>query len=410
MEVFKNAITQLEAAAKATHADPFTVEVLRRAKRTVDVTFPVRMDDGSTRIFEGYRVQHDDARGPFKGGIRFHPNADMDEVKALAFWMAIKCAAVDVPFGGGKGGVAVDPKSVSKGELERITRGYVRAIAPVIGPDIDVPAPDVGTDGEVMSWIVDEYSKIVGSPTPAVVTGKPIPLGGSAGREAATGQGGIHVLDAYVKDVGLDPKDLRVAVQGFGNVGFHFARLAHERGYKVVAVSDSKGGIHADGGLDPVAVAAHKKATGALAGFPGSKDISGDEILAVECEVLVPAALENQLTAATAPFVQATTVLELANGPTTPEADAYFAEHGVTVLPDVLANAGGVAVSYYEWEQNRRGEQWGEDDVAAKLLPLMTFAYAVTKEMSVKHGTSLRLAAFGVAIARIGEAMRAKIG
>lgn len=410
MDVFKNALAQLEAAASATKADPFIVEVLRRAKRTVQVSFPVVMDDGSTRIFEGYRVQHDDARGPFKGGIRFHPQADMDEVKALAFWMAIKCAAVDVPFGGGKGGVTVDPQAVSKAELERVTRGYVRAIAPVIGPDIDVPAPDVGTDGEVMGWIVDEYSKIVGKPSPAVVTGKPIPLGGSAGRESATGQGGLYILDAYVKDAGLRPEDIRVAVQGFGNVGYHFARLAHDRGYKVVAVSDSKGGIHALDGLDPVAVAAHKKATGGLRAFPGTTDLSGDDMLAIECDVLVPAALENQLTATTAPGVKAKIILELANGPTTPEADTHFAANGVTVLPDVLANAGGVAVSYYEWEQNRRDEKWTEAEVAAKLLLLMTAAYGVVKAMAAEHGTTLRLATFGVAIRRIGEAMRAKRG
>jgi glutamate dehydrogenase/leucine dehydrogenase len=408
MEVFKNALAQLGAAAAATKADPFTVEVLHRAKRTVQVAFPVVMDDGSTRIFEGYRVQHDDARGPFKGGIRFHPQADMDEVKALAFWMAIKCAAVNVPFGGGKGGVTVDPESVSKAELERVTRGYTRAIAPVIGPDVDVPAPDVGTDGQVMSWIVDEYSKIVGKPSPAVVTGKPIPLGGSEGREAATGQGGLYVLDAYMKDAGQEPSSFRVAVQGFGNVGYHFARLAHGRGYKIVAVSDSKGGIHVPGGLDPVAVAEHKKATGLLQGFPGSMDISGDDILFIDCDVLVPAALENQLTATTAQGVKAKTVLELANGPTTPDADAWFVAHGVTVLPDVLANSGGVAVSYYEWEQNRRNEKWTEAEVATKLLPLMTAAYDAVKAMAAKHDTTMRLAAFGVAIERIGAAMRAK--
>jgi len=408
MDVFKNAIAQLEAAAAAAKSDPLTVEILRRAKRTVQVTFPVRMDDGSTRIFEGFRVQHDDARGPFKGGIRFHPQADMDEVKALAFWMAIKCAAVNVPFGGGKGGVTVDPKKVSKGELERITRGYVRAIAPIIGPETDVPAPDVGTDGEIMGWIVDEYSKYAGKPSPAVVTGKPIALGGSLGREAATGQGGIYVLDAYTKTAGLDAVNLRVAVQGFGNVGYHFARLAHERGYRVVAVSDSKGGIHSPAGLDPVAVAAHKKATGSLAGFPGSTEIAGDAILVIDCDVLVPAALENQLTAANAPQVKAKVILELANGPTTPDADADFAARGVVVIPDVLANSGGVAVSYYEWEQNRRNEKWTEAEVAAKLQPLMLAAYDAVQAKAKEFGVPLRLAAFAVAIDRIGVAMQAK--
>jgi glutamate dehydrogenase/leucine dehydrogenase len=406
MNVFQNALAQLEAAASATKADPFTVEMLRRAQRTVQVAFPVRMDDGSTRIFEGYRVQHNDARGPFKGGIRFHPQADMDEVKALAFWMAIKCAAVNVPFGGGKGGVTVDPKVVSKTELERVTRGYVRAIAPVIGPETDVPAPDVGTDGTVMGWFVDEYGKIVGKPSPAVVTGKPIPLGGSAGREAATGQGGLCILDAYVSDAGLDPAKLRVAVQGFGNVGYHFARLAQERGYRIVAVSDSKGGVHVPGGIDPVALAEHKKATGTLSGFPGAADLTNDELLTLDCDVLVPAALENQLTFRNASQVKAKIVLELANGPTAPEADADFAARGVTVLPDVLANSGGVAVSYYEWEQNRRGETWTEDEVLQRLVPLMTDAYDAVRAKAAEHGTTMRLAAFGVAIDRIGAALR----
>jgi glutamate dehydrogenase len=408
MDVFKNAIAQLEAAAAATGADALTVERLRRAKRTVQVSFPVTMDDGSVRIFEGYRVQHDDARGPFKGGIRFHPQADMDEVKALAFWMAIKCACVDVPFGGGKGGITIDPKAVSKAELERVTRAYVRAIAPIIGPETDVPAPDVGTDGTVMSWIVDEYSKYAGKPSPAVVTGKPIALGGSLGREAATGQGGLYVLESHVAAVGLDRAVLRVAVQGFGNVGYHFARLAHEAGYKIVAVSDSKGGIHAPEGLDPKAVLAHKEATGSLKGFPGAMEISGADILTIDCDVLVPAALENQLADKNAPQVKAKTILELANGPTTPAADADFFERGIAVLPDVLANAGGVAVSYYEWEQNRRGEKWTEEEVAAKLKPLMASAFAATHAMAAKHGTTMRLAAFGVAIERIGAAMAGK--
>ena len=408
MDVFKNAISQLEAAATVGGCDPQTVQILRRAKRTVQVTFPVRMDDGSTRIFEGFRVQHDDARGPFKGGIRFHPQADMDEVQALAFWMAIKCAVVNVPFGGGKGGVTVDPKKVSKAELERITRAYVRAIAPIIGPDTDVPAPDVGTDGEVMGWIVDEYSKFAGKPSPAVVTGKPIPLGGSAGREAATGQGGIYALNAFVKDACMEPSALRVAVQGFGNVGYHFARLAHAHGYKVVAISDSQGGISSPAGLNPVAVQAHKKATGSLKGFAGATEISGEAILAIDCDVLVPAALENQLTAQTAPSVKAKVVLELANGPTTPDADAHFASRGITVIPDVLANAGGVAVSYYEWEQNRRGEKWTEEDVAQKLEPLMLAAYGAVRAKTAERGITMRLAAFAVAIDRIGAAMKAK--
>lgn len=405
MDVFKNAIAQLEAAAEATGADPLVTERLRRAKRTVQVSFPVKMDDGTERIFEGYRVQHDDARGPFKGGIRFHPQADMDEVKALAFWMAIKCAAVDVPFGGGKGGVTIDPKAVSKAELERVTRAYVRAIAPVIGPDTDVPAPDVGTDGTVMSWIVDEFSKFAGKPSPAVVTGKPIGLGGSLGREAATGQGGLYVLESHVAAAGLDKGALRVAVQGFGNVGYHFARLAHEAGYKIVALSDSRGGIYDAGGIDPKAAAVHKEQTGSLKGFAGSMELPNDSILLCDCDVLVPAALENQFTGENAADVKAQVILELANGPTSPAADAIFHGRGIAVLPDVLANAGGVAVSYYEWEQNRRGEKWSEEEVNAKLKPLMEAAFAAIRAKSQQHGCTMRLAAFGVAIERIGKAM-----
>ncbi|MEY4722644.1 MAG: Catabolic NAD-specific glutamate dehydrogenase RocG [Candidatus Parcubacteria bacterium] len=406
MNVFRNALDQLSAAVPHAGVSPTVIEALSAPQRTVAVRFPVAMDDGSTRFFDGYRVQHDNARGPYKGGIRFHPDADMDEVKALAFWMAIKCAVVNIPFGGGKGGVAVDPKKVSRGELERVTRAYVCAIAPVIGPTVDVPAPDVGTDGEVMGWIVDEYAMITRERQPAVVTGKPIALGGSAGREAATGQGGLWVLEAFLAATGRDMKGLRIAVQGTGNVGSHFARLAHGQGAMIVAMSDSRDALHSVAGLDPEAVMAHKKATGALKGFPGAETLAHEAVLAVDCDVLVPAALENQLTATTALDVKAHAILELANGPTTPEADVIFHGRQIHVIPDVLANAGGVAVSYFEWVQNRAGETWTEAEVAGKLAPLMSDAFSAVWEKASEKSIPLRVAAFAVGLGRIGAAMK----
>ncbi len=405
MNVFENALAQLAAAAKSADLDPTAVEALAKPQRIVQVTIPVRMDDGRIRFFDGYRVQYNDARGPFKGGIRFHSQTDLDEVKALAFWMTIKCAAVGVPFGGGKGGVAVDPKKLSKTELERLTRAYARAIAPVIGPERDVPAPDVNTNAETMAWFADEYGRTVGAYEPAVVTGKPIALGGSLGREAATGRGSLHALDEYVNVAGLDPKSLTVAVQGFGNVGYHFARLAHAAGYRIVALSDSKNAIYAPDGIDPVAAAAYKETTGSLAGFSGAKTVTNEELFALPVDVLAPAALENQLTAKNAGAVRAKIILELANGPVTPEADAIFRGLGVIVIPDVLANAGGVAVSYFEWLQNREDESWSEDDVNARLARLMARAFKDVWSAAGRYRATLREAAFILAIRRVADAM-----
>jgi len=408
MNVFQNALAQLDAAAKSADFDKNVLATLRRPKRLLQVAVPVLMDDGSIKVFDGYRVQYNDARGPFKGGIRFHPQADPNEVKALAFWMVIKCAVVGVPFGGGKGGVAVDPRKLSKGELERLSRAYIRAIAPVIGPDVDVPAPDVNTTPEIMGWMVDEYAKVTGRFQPAVITGKPLALGGSLGRMAATGQGGLFVLEEYARQAKLDPKKTAVAVQGIGNVGLCFAKLARQAGFRIVALSDSKSGIHDPQGLDPEAVAAYKKEKGSLEGFFGAKTISNARLLELPVDVLVPAALENQLAKKNAGRITAKVILELANGPTAPEADVVFARKGKIVIPDVLANAGGVAVSYFEWVQNRQGYHWSEAEVNDKLRQLMAAAFKAVAALAAEKQVTLRQAAFILAVSRIQEAALAR--
>lgn len=408
MSVFKNALAQLDAAAKLRRFDPGWLAVFRKPKRTLQFRLPVVMDDGAVRVFDGYRVQHDDARGPFKGGIRFHPQADLDEVKALAFWMAIKCAVVGVPFGGGKGGVAVDPRKLSKGELERLSRVYVRALGRNIGPDIDVPAPDVNTTSEIMGWMADEYGRMAGHYQPAVITGKPVAAGGSLGRTAATGRGGLSVLEEYCRKNGLKQKGMTVAVQGFGNVGYWFAKLAREAGFRIVAVSDSKSGVYRPEGSDVDALMEHKKKTGAVAGFAGTKTVSGAKLLELPVDVLAPAALENQITAKNAGRIKAKIVLELANGPTDPPADAKLFRKGVAVIPDVLANAGGVAVSYLEWVQNRQGDHWSEAEVNAKLKKIMSAAYSTMDKEAADLKCPLRQAAFVVALGRIQEAALAR--
>lgn len=406
MSVFDNAMRQLEAAAKVAKVAPEVIERLRHHERILDVHVPVKMDDGTTKLFHGYRVQWNSARGPYKGGIRYHEQVDMDEVKALSFWMAIKCAVVGIPYGGGKGGVAVNPKLLSKDELERLTRGFTRAIADGIGPDKDIPAPDVNTTPAIMDILADEYGKIVGAFQPAVVTGKTIAKGGSEGRGTATAQGGYYVFEAFRAKVGMDPESATVVVQGFGNAGHVIAHLFHHHGYKVVAVSDSKGGVHNENGLDIPALVLHKEKTGSVVGFQGLPTLSQTDVLTLPCGVLVPSALENQLTAEVAPKVRAQLVLELANGPTTPEADAYFAEHGVVVVPDVLANAGGVTVSFLEWQQNKTNEHWTEGEVFDRMKPLMMEASKAVIETAEKYSITHRQAAFVLAIERIGEAMK----
>lgn len=391
-------------------------------ERIIQVAVPVRMDDGSVRVFEGFRVQHNSARGAYKGGLRYHPAVDMDEVKALALWMTMKNAVIDVPFGGGKGGVAVDPKSLSQAELERLTRVFARALSPVIGPERDVPAPDVNTNGVIMSWFRDEYEKIIGASAPGVVTGKPLGQGGSEGRIEATGFGGCYALLRVLERLGIDSKGKTVAVQGFGNVGSYFARAAHAAGMKVVAVSDSKGGIYIPDGIPDIeAVERCKQESGKVAGCycvgsvcdvsnlasMGGRDIAPEEVLELPVDIVVPAALENAITEENAPHITATFVLELANGPTTLAGDAVLAgRKDMTVIPDILANAGGVAVSYFEWYQNMHDESWTKDDVLAKLKEKMVTATDAVFDTAQAHQVTLRDAAYMTALTRIGSAYK----
>ncbi len=405
---FESALQQLARAAKVMKLDAGVLARLQHPKRELHVAVPVRMDDGSLKVFEGYRVQYDDTRGPAKGGIRFHPQTDINEVKALAFWMTFKCATVGIPYGGAKGGIMVDPKGLSVGELERLTRAYVDALGDFIGPDRDIPAPDVYTTPQIMAWIMDEFSKLRGVNTPGVVTGKPLSVGGSEGRGFSTAQGGIYVLQALAEKRSWKPADVRVAIQGFGNAGSYMMKLLQQLGYKVIAVSDSAGGIVHAAGLDGEAVAAHKKSTGKVADFPGAENITNAQLLELECEVLVPAALENQITAENAARIKAKAVVELANGPTTPEADEILFGKGVSVVPDILANAGGVTVSYFEWVQNLMNYYWTEKEVLEKFQPIMERSFAAVWETAQLHKIDLRTAAYVVATGRIAEAMKAR--
>src|SRR5688572_3372533 len=392
---FENAMRQLDRAAALMKLDQAALAKLKTPDAIHHFDLDVKMDDGAMKTFPAYRVQWNRARGPYKGGIRYAPVVDLDEVKALAFWMTIKTAVVGVPLGGGKGGIVVDPKALSLGELERLTRAYARALAPHIGPDLDVPAPDMNTSGSEMGWFLDEYEKTIGRSAPGVVTGKPLALGGSLGRDAATGRGGFDLLDDVLKRVGVTGK-ARIAVQGFGNVGSWFAKLARAAGHTIVALSDSKGALIDEDGIDPAAF----------------KDrphhASQEELLTCDCDVLVPAAMENQITADVARGIKAKAVLELANGPTTPEADVILEERGILVVPDVLANAGGVTVSYFEWVQNLTREEWTEETVNAKLKEKMLRGLADVLAAKERHGGTMREAAFILAVNRIVEAMRSR--
>lgn len=398
---------QLDNAAEFLPAEdkPF-IDILRIPQRQIEVSIPVRMDNGEIKVFKGYRVQHDNHRGPFKGGIRFHQDADINEVKALAFWMAIKCAVVDIPLGGAKGGVQVDPKQLSEGEKERLSRGWIRAMSHVIGPKEDIPAPDVNTTPQIMAWMADEYSKLAGKYQPAVITGKPLEVGGSEGRGTATAQGAFYCLELVVQDKFMKPLETKVIVQGFGNAGYNFAQLAKDHGYKIVGVSDSKGAIYNEKGLDPEEVLAHKKETGSVKGFKGAKDITNEELLVQPCDILAPAALENVITAENADQIQAKAIIELANGPTTPEADEILSKKDILVIPDVLANAGGVTVSYFEWVQNNQGYYWTEEEVLAKLKPIIVESYKAVSEKKEEIGKNMRTAAFVLAVQRILDAMK----
>lgn len=404
--IFENAKKPLERAGTLINLDPKIEACLARPERVLEVTIPVRMDDGSMAYFTGYRAQHCTVLGPAKGGIRFHPNVTMDEVKALSFWMTFKCAVIGLPYGGGKGGVVVDPKKLSRGELERLSRRYIERIAPLIGPDMDIPAPDVNTDSRIMAWMVDEYSRLRGHYTPAMITGKPKTIGGSAGRGSATGRGVMFTTLEALKRLDIELNKTTVAVQGFGNVGSFAAKLLHDAGAKVVAVSGSRGGIYNASGLNPYEVEKHVKSGGSLIEYPGADRISNEDLLELPVTVLAPCALEDQITKDNAHKVQARIVAEGANGPTTPEADAILHDKGVVVIPDILANAGGVTVSYFEWVQNIYGYYWTEKDVHTRLQQLMVAAFESVYERSQSYKTDMRTAAYIVALERLAEAMR----
>ncbi|MEM3397400.1 MAG: Glu/Leu/Phe/Val dehydrogenase [Thermoplasmata archaeon] len=406
---FKIAQKQLDLCAEKLKLEPAVHQFLREPMRTLIVSIPVKMDDGETKVFTGFRVQYNDARGPTKGGIRFHPEETLDTVKALAAWMTWKCAVVNIPYGGGKGGVICDPKKMSKRELEQLSRGYVRAVAQIIGDEKDIPAPDVYTTPEIMAWMMDEYSKIKQYNVPGVFTGKPIVIGGSAGRGDATARGGSYCIREAAKALKINLKGANVAIQGFGNAGqFAMKILSEEYGCKIIAVSDSKGGIYNEKGLDYTKVMEHKEKTGSVVDFKGAKNITNQELLELECDILVPAALENQITAKNAGKIKAKIVAELANGPTTPEADEILYKNKVFVIPDFLCNAGGVTVSYFEWVQNINGYYWTEKEVHEKLDRIMTEAFHAVYEMSQKEKVHMRLAAYMVAVKRVADAVKAR--
>jgi glutamate dehydrogenase/leucine dehydrogenase len=405
---FRIAMRQFDTAAEKFGLDPGLREVLRRPRRWLSLSLPVKMDDGSVRVFEGFRVQHSNARGPCKGGIRYHPNVTLDEVKALATWMTFKCAIVNIPFGGAKGGIVCDPHQLSKNELERLTRRYAYEISPIIGADRDIPAPDVYTDSQIMAWIMDTYSMTHGSSSPGVVTGKPTFLGGSFGRNEATARGCLFVIRSACEVTGVKLDRATVAIQGFGNAGAIAAELLGKSGATIIAVSDSRGGILNRAGLNITALLAHKQQTGSVARFPDSDPISSDALLELQCDILVPAALENQITLENADSIKARIVAEAANGPTTPDADAVLHQRGVMVIPDILANAGGVTVSYFEWVQDLQELFWDEDDVNRRLERVMVKSFADVHFTAKKYNVDMRTGAYILAIDRVATATRVR--
>ncbi|GBC74390.1 Glutamate dehydrogenase [archaeon HR05] len=407
---FENALKQLDEAARIMHLDEGMHEVLRTPKRVLTVSIPVRMDDGRVKVFIGHRVQHNDARGPYKGGIRYHPQVTLDEVKALAMWMTWKCAIVDVPFGGGKGGIACDPKSMSEHELERLSRRYAYMISDIIGPYVDIPAPDVYTGPREMAWIMDTYSALKGSISPGVITGKPLNIGGSKGRTEATGLGVAFCVREGAKKLNVDLKSARVVIQGFGNAGTYAAKFLKQMGASIIAVSDSKGGIFYDGkdGLDVEALIEHKTRTGMVRGFRNAREITNKELLELECDILVPAAYENQITKDNAENIKAKMVAEAANGPTTPEADEILFKKGKLVVPDILANAGGVTVSYFEWVQNLTRDYWSYEKVHDMLEGKMVTAFNDVYRTAEEYKVDMRKGSMVLAVNRVVDAIKAR--
>jgi glutamate dehydrogenase (NAD(P)+) len=401
---WKVAQQQFDLAAERLNLDPGLRRVLREPRRELIVHFPVKMDDGSVQVYTGYRVQHNLGRGPAKGGIRYHQDVSLDEVKALAMWMTWKCAVVGIPYGGGKGGVIVDPKKLSQKELEALTRRFFTEIEVLIGPEKDIPAPDVNTNAQIMAWMMDTYSMHVGYTVPGVVTGKPISLGGSEGRNEATARGTVYCILEAANEIGINVKKARVSIQGFGNAGSIAARLITDEGATVVAVSDSTGGIHNPEGLDIGRVIAWKKEHGTVQGFPGAADISNAEVLEVDCDILIPAALENQITSRNVGRIKARLVAEAANGPTTPEADQAMFQRGIFMIPDILCNAGGVTVSYFEWVQDLNRDHWSESVVNAKLKEIMVKAFHETLTIAKRDEVDMRTAAYLLAVQRVADA------
>jgi glutamate dehydrogenase/leucine dehydrogenase len=397
---------QLRNVAELIHLDSGMYQTLATPKLCLTVAIPVKHDDGKIRVYTGHRVQHSTARGPGKGGIRFHPDVTLDEVKALAMWMTWKCAVMGLPYGGAKGGITCDPKKMSENELERMTRRYTSEILPIIGPERDIPAPDVNTTPQVMAWVMDTYSMNKGYTVPGVVTGKPIEIGGSLGRNTATSRGLMFTVLSSLKRLKMKAQGLRVAVQGYGNAGYHAAKLLHEIGFKIIGASTSKGGILVDRGFDPDAVNEHYQKSGSVTGFRGAEGITNEELLELECDILLPCALEGQITAKNADRIKAKIVGEGANGPTTPEADAILHDKGIFVIPDVLANAGGVTVSYFEWVQALQEYFWSEKEVNLKLQELMDRAFESVYAVHEARKVDMRKAAYVLAVSRVAEAHR----
>jgi glutamate dehydrogenase (NAD(P)+) len=395
---------QFDLAAERLNLDPGLRRVLREPRRELTVHFPVKMDDGSVQVYTGYRVQHNLGRGPAKGGIRYHQDVSLDEVKALAMWMTWKCAVVGIPYGGGKGGVIVDPKKLSQKELEALSRRFFTEIEVLVGPERDIPAPDVNTNAQIMAWFMDTYSMHAGHTVPGVVTGKPISLGGSEGRTEATARGTVFCIIEAARHNGIELGKARVAIQGFGNAGSIAAKLISDEGATVVAVSDSTGGIHNPDGLDINRVLAWKKEHGTVQGFPGTTDITNAEVLEVDCDILIPAALENQITARNAGNIKAKIVAEAANGPTTPEADQILFKDWKFMIPDILCNAGGVTVSYFEWVQDLNRDHWSEQVVNAKLKEIMVKAFQETLAIARRDQIDMRTAAYLLAVQRVADA------
>lgn len=419
MSFFKNTLDLIEKASALMKLDQNVRGILSSPNRIIEVSLPVKMDDGKIKVFRGFRVQHSDLAGPYKGGIRYHPHVDMEEVKALATLMTFKCAVVGLPLGGGKGGVIIDPKTLSKGELERLTRVYAQRIAPFIGPDIDVPAPDVNTDAQIMAWIADEYSKVTGKNALGVVTGKPLPVGGSLGRAKATARGGYYVLEQLMAEKNLKPNDTTVIIQGFGNAGANAARILDKAGFKIIAASDSKGGIMCKEGIHAIKAIKCKTEKGSIhectiaenVDYHVSKGaictkVTNEELLEMECDLLILSALENQVTEKNAQKIKAKIILELANGPVTPEADEILEKRGILVVPDILANAGGVTVSYFELVQNQMNYYWPKDEIQQRLKVIMTTAWQRVREVQDKYKCSMRMAAFITALLRLSELMK----